>query len=178
MPPPDRAAAFDAFCAAEQDRLVGATSLVVGDRAVAQELVQVALERAWLRWDRVSALRSPGAWTQHVALNLARSALRRRAAERRALARHGPTAPTDPVDTATVLAVRQALRELPDRQREVLLHRHFAGRTVAETAEVMGLTEGATTQLAHRATTRLRALLPKEAGGAPPVPVDGGDHDG
>lgn len=172
----DPAGAFDAFCAAEHRQLVAATALVVGDRWVAQELVQVALERTWLRWDHVSRLRSPGAWTQRVALNLARSALRRRAAERRAMARHGAGGTTDPVDSATALIVRQALLTLPDRQREVLLHRYYAGRSIAETAEVMGLTEGATSQLTHRASTRLRALLPQDE--AAPTGADGGDRDG
>jgi RNA polymerase sigma factor (sigma-70 family) len=159
----ERAAAFDAFCAAEYRQLVGVTHLIVGDLAVAEELVQAALEKAWLRWDRVRDMASPGGWVQRVASNDARSTLRRRAAERRALQRHASgAAAAPPVDSATVMAVRQALLSLPRRQREVLVHRHVAGRTVAETAQAMGISEAATTQLTYRASQRLRQLLPEE----------------
>lgn len=153
------ARAFDAFVAAEYDQLVRATSLIVGDRWVAQELVQDALGKAWVRWDRVGCMAAPGGWVQRVASNGARSVFRRRAAERRALRRHGVEPPTAPVESATVLAVREALLALPHRQREAVVHRYYLGRTVAETAEVLGVSQGATTQLTYRASQRLRELL-------------------
>lgn len=141
----DRAEAFDAFCAAQYTQLVGAVHLLCGDLGVAEELVQTALERTWQRWDRVSAMVSSGGWTQQVAFNLARSRLRRRMAERRALARHGVTGSTEPVDTAGVLAVRRALLDVPVRQREALVHRYYGGLAMTEIAEVMGISEAAAT---------------------------------
>ncbi len=51
---------FDAFRVAEYPHLVAATTLLRGEVEVAEELVQTALERAWLRWDRVGVMVSAG----------------------------------------------------------------------------------------------------------------------
>lgn len=182
-----RAEAFDAFCAAQYDQLVGAVHLLCGDLGAAEELVQSALERAWSRWDQVSRMESPGGWVQVVAFNLARSGFRRRAAERRAHIRHGHRDQTAPEDATTAMVVREALAQLPERQREAVIHRFHAGRSAAETARIMGISEDAVTQLAYRARQRLRDLLPEEApvppprGGAPggsAQAVEEGERDG
>lgn len=159
--------AFDEFCRAEHGRVVGALLLLCGEVGLAEEIAQTAFERAWARWDRVSAMVSPGGWVQQVAFNLARSGLRRRAAERRAMVRHGPTAAQQPVDSAVVVTVRAALLALPPRQREAVVHRHHLGRSVAETAAVMGTSEGAVKQLTLRGSVTLRALLAKDGGTLP-----------
>lgn len=157
-----RAEAFDAFCNVQYDQLVGAVHLLCGDLGVAQELAQTALERAWSRWDRVSQMASPGGWVQQVAFNLARSRFRRHAAERRAYARHGAPQATDPHDDAAAQSVRQVLMVLPARQREVLVHRFYVGRSTAETAAAMGITQQAAKQLAYRARTRVRELMAED----------------
>lgn len=151
---------FDDFFRAQHARVLGAVLLVCGDRAVAEELTQTAFERAWARWARVSVMEVPGGWVQQVAFNLARSGLRRRAAERRARARRGVTrVRQEPVDTATVVVVRDALADLAPRQREAIVHRYHLGTTVVETAVLMGVSEGAVKQLTLRGRERLRALL-------------------
>lgn len=159
----DSPTAFDAFCVAQYDQLVGAVYLLCGDLGAAEELTQSALEKAWSRWGRVSAMDSPGGWVQQVAFNLARSGFRRQAAERRAVRRHGPDEPTQPIDSAAVISVREALLQLPSQQGEVVVHRYFVGRSVAETAVAMGLSQTAVKQLSYRARERLRELLPDEA---------------
>lgn len=152
-------AAFDAFCRAQHAGLVGAVALVCGDRALAEELVQTALERAWVRWQAVQRMDSPGGWVRQVAFNLARSSLRRRAAERRANRRTGIAGPVQPEDSATVLTVRSALCDLPARQREALVHRYHGGLDTAQTAAAMGISAGAVKQLVHRGTSALRATI-------------------
>ncbi|CAN5742771.1 SigE family RNA polymerase sigma factor [soil metagenome] len=151
------------FCVAQYDQLVGSVYLLCGDLGVAEALTQSALEKAWSRWGRVSAMDSPGGWVQQVAFNLARSRFRRQAAECRAIKRHGPDDPTRPVDSAAVITVREALLQLSARQREVVIHRYFMGRSVAQTAAAMGLSQTAAKQLSYRARQRLRELLPDEA---------------
>ncbi|HZP15125.1 MAG TPA: sigma factor, partial [Nocardioides sp.] len=71
------------FCRETWPRLVGALSLMTGDRHVAEELAQEALVRVCERWDEVRAMESPLGWTHRVAFNLASSHFRRRSAERR-----------------------------------------------------------------------------------------------
>jgi RNA polymerase sigma-70 factor (ECF subfamily) len=57
--------------------------------------------------------------------------------------------------------VRQVLSELPERDREVLVLRHLEQLSVAETAEVLGIREGAVKTRHVRALERLRTLLEK-----------------
>jgi RNA polymerase sigma-70 factor (ECF subfamily) len=66
-------------------------------------------------------------------------------------------------DPERVVAVREMRRELvtameglPGDQRDVLMLRYFGGRSIRETAELLGRSEGAIKQLQLRALTGLR----------------------
>ncbi|HEY7135239.1 MAG TPA: sigma-70 family RNA polymerase sigma factor [Acidimicrobiia bacterium] len=144
------------FCAAEYPRLVGALSLYCGERDLAQELAQEALARACAHWASVRQKDSPSAWTYRVAINLANSHFRRRAAGRRAAARHGPDAESLTHDPATKLAVRDAVAALPKREREVLVLRYFADFSIHDVAALMRCPEGTVKTLTHRGIERLR----------------------
>jgi RNA polymerase sigma-70 factor (ECF subfamily) len=127
---------------------------------VAEELAQEALIRLWTRWDAVSSKGAPDPWLWTVAMNLARSKRRRRAAERRAQVRAGPasTTHTDPA-TADAVAVREAVAALPERQREAITLRYFVGLSILETAEVMGTAEGTVGAHTNKALAILRDAL-------------------
>jgi RNA polymerase sigma-70 factor (ECF subfamily) len=58
-----------------------------------------------------------------------------------------------------VRAVRQALGQLSESQREVVVLHAYEGMTFAEIAEVLGATGVAVRVRAHRAYRRLRELL-------------------
>lgn len=151
---------LERFCADAYPQLVGALTHQFGDRWLAEELAQEALVQACDRWTRVRSLASPVGWAFRVGLNLGRSRLRRRGAERRARARCGPDREVarDP-DAADRIAVRNALEELSDRQREVVVLRYFLGLTASEVAGLVGSSEGAVRVTTHRAITRLRDVL-------------------
>lgn len=152
-----------AFCAREWPRLVGALSLYCGDRAVAEELAQDALERVCRRWSSVRAMEHPSAWVHRVALNLAKSRLRRAGAARRALTRHGPQEDrVDSPDVAAQLTVRDAVAALPARERSALTLRYFIGLSPAEAGEIMGCSDLAVRSLTHRGLSRLRERLGRE----------------
>lgn len=150
---------FAAFCREEQGQLVGALSLYLGDVAVAEELAQEAFIRADRHWSRVRSMARPGAWLVTVGMNLARSHLRRRIAERRARARlaRGAPAAEELEDVAAHVAVRLAVAALPGREREVVILRYFVDLDVAATAQVLGCSRDAVTSLTYRAVERLRA---------------------
>ncbi len=153
-------AGFEAFVDREYHRLVRALGLYCGDLDVAEELAQDAFARAYQRWGRVGRYDRPDAWVHRVAFNLARSWFRRRYAERRAYARHGPVPDRlDAPEATDTVAVRAAVLALPDRQREAIVHRYFLGRSVAETAEVLGVSDGAVKAATFKAIHNLRDEL-------------------
>jgi RNA polymerase sigma factor (sigma-70 family) len=157
------------FCRALHPQLVGTLTVFCGDRPVAEELAQETLVRVWNRWASVSTMENPAGWAHHVALNLARSAFRRVAAERRAYARLGtrPESDEGAPDPDDLASVRQAVGALPPRQRAVIAWRYFAGFSVEETAVVLGCAPGTVKSLTAKATATLRrrlALVPTEAG--------------
>jgi RNA polymerase sigma-70 factor (ECF subfamily) len=63
--------------------------------------------------------------------------------------------------------IREALRRLPERDREVLVLRHLEQLSVADTAAVLGISAGAVKVRHVRALGRLRDLLDEASGGAP-----------
>lgn len=151
---------MERFCASAYPQLVGALAHHFGDATLAEDLAQDALVRACDRWETVGDLESPVGWAYRVGVNLGNSWFRRRAAERRARARHGPT---DQLhrdrDVADRLAVAEALQQLTRQQREAVVLRHFLGLSTHEAAEVMGSTPGAVRGLTHRASHVLRDVL-------------------
>lgn len=151
---------MERFCAAAYPQLVGALAHHFGDATLAEDLAQDALVRACDRWETVGNLESPIGWAYRVGVNLGTSWFRRRAAERRARQRHGPS---DQVhrdrDVADRLAVAEALQALTRQQREAIVLRHFLGLSTHEAADVMGSTPGAVRGLTHRASHVLRDLL-------------------
>jgi RNA polymerase sigma-70 factor (ECF subfamily) len=157
---------LEAFCKKVHPRLVRSLAVYVGDPAVAEELAQDALVRLVARWDQVQAMDAREMWVYRTALNAARSWFRRRGAERRALQRaDSPERATwsDP-ETATVVAVRAAISQLPARQRAALVLRHYADLGVDETAAALGCASGTVKALTHQARQRLAAALGETEG--------------
>jgi RNA polymerase sigma-70 factor (ECF subfamily) len=126
------------FCREEWPRLVGSLSLYVGSRELAEDLAQETLVRVCGHWRKVATAESPSAWAHRVAFNLAKSHGRRRGALSRAQARAGAAAIASVEhDRADALAVRDALRALPESQREALILRYFVDLPVRDTAIAM-----------------------------------------
>jgi RNA polymerase sigma factor (sigma-70 family) len=103
-------------------------------------------------------MEAPHAWAYRVALNLAASRFRRRAAERRAYQRLGRTPDGDATpDPAAVVAVREALRSLPERQRAAVVLRYFADLSVADTSSALRCQPGTVKALTSQGIAALRS---------------------
>ena len=147
-----------AFLQAEYPRLVGTLSLYCGDAEAAEELAQETLARVCRDWDKVRRMNAPGAWAHKVAMNLASSHFRRRAATKKVLEKlssRAATSMTDP-DAGEAVEVRRAVANLPRRERQVLIMRHYVGLSVEEVAEATGFPEGTVKTLTRRALAKLR----------------------
>ena len=150
------------FLAGEYPRVVATVALVCGSVATAEDSVQEALARAWERLDRGDPIDRLPAWVTTVALNLARSQMRRWRSERRARDRIGPLQhdlSDAPGASGDAHAVREALRALPRRQREVTVLRYYLGLDVREIADHLGIAEGTVKAMLFRARQSLAALL-------------------
>jgi len=115
---------------------------------------QEALARALEHWGDVSAMASPEGWAYRTGVNLARSRFRRVVAERRARSRLGRE-PVPP-DAADVMAVREAVTALPERQRAVIIARFYLGLDVADTAAALGCRPGTVQAHTFKALANLR----------------------
>jgi RNA polymerase sigma factor (sigma-70 family) len=149
-----------AFCEREHPRLVGALSLYTNNPSLAEELAQETLIRVMDAWPRVAEMPAPGAYAHRVAMNLANSWFRRKAAERRAL-RHleNHQRHSDSPDTAAVLSVRAAVAQLGERQRRCVVLRHYLGYPLEVVAATLGISEQAASSLCYRAMENLRRQL-------------------
>jgi RNA polymerase sigma-70 factor (ECF subfamily) len=139
---------------------VAAVALVTGSRPAAEDAVQEALVRAWERATKGEAIDSLGAWVATVALNVSRSGVRRKMAERRARQRLGAQSVTmtdrshgDTVD------IERAIAMLPRRQREVVVLRYLLDLNTAETATTLRINEGTVKSELSRARAALAQRL-------------------
>jgi RNA polymerase sigma-70 factor (sigma-E family) len=141
--------------------LVRLASLLVDDVPTCEELVQDAFVRVWRGGPRLVATDRLPAYLRSAVLNGARSHLRRRLVAQR----HPPTPPhpaADPADGARTgddERVLDALRSLPDRQREVLALRYYLDLSEAEIARTLGISTGSVKTHAHRGLEALAGRL-------------------
>jgi RNA polymerase sigma-70 factor (ECF subfamily) len=147
------------FCARVSPRLVGALVLECHDQSTAEDIAQEALARAWERWNEVSKMESPDGWVFRVAFNLVSSHHHRRSIARRVAAKLDRDPVEHPEDVASRVALAEALRDLPDRQRQAIILRYYVQLSVKEAAKAMDCAEGTVKALCHQAVAGLRDRL-------------------
>jgi RNA polymerase sigma-70 factor (ECF subfamily) len=76
---------FEELYRAEWGSMVGLAYTLTGSRAVAEDLTQEAMLRAYREWGRVSSYDNPATWVRRVVLNLAASRWRRRRSATKAM---------------------------------------------------------------------------------------------
>ncbi len=163
----DRDEAVEAVFFAWYPRLVRTAFGLVGDWAVAEQLVQDAFLRLWRRWGWLRDPEAAPAYLHRTVVNLARAAVRRRVSERRALVRGGfgeRDEWTQSVDEPHVgVVLREAIETLPYRKRACVVLRYLAGLSEAETADALGVSVGTVKSQTHKALRQLRELLDEPA---------------
>lgn len=150
-----------AFVRRYQQRVYGLAVSMVGDGALAEDIAQEALLRAWRHAQVFDPRRaSVTTWILTITRNLAVDALRMRRAvptdpEKFMELVSGSTSPEDGAESSDVQErVRAALAALPAEQRRALVLASMYGYTAAEVSEVESVPLGT-------AKTRIRAGLIK-----------------
>jgi len=160
----DADTALEQLYAAHYGGLVRMAVLLLRDQGLAEDVVQDAYVAVHGRWDRIDPAKAP-AYLRQTVVNRSRSALRHRSV----VGRHRPEplpdgAPADHrvLETERRTRVLDALAELPTRQREVLVLRHYLDLSEADIAATLGISRGAVKSHASRAAAALRARLSLE----------------
>ncbi|MEV0720789.1 SigE family RNA polymerase sigma factor [Asanoa sp. NPDC050611] len=147
---------FDEFVVSRSPRLLRVAYLLTRDWALAEDLLQTALARAWEAWARIDGDAEP--YVRRIIVNTYASSWRRR--WRGELPTADLPEPAGPADPHRGLDDRdqlwRALGRLPRRQRAVLVLRFFEDLAEAEIAEALGCSIGTVKSQASRAMAKLR----------------------
>lgn len=144
--------------------LAHAVRLAGGDRARAEDLVQETLLRAWRHSEALDVERGAvRSWLFTTARNVAIDAWWRRSARAgEVVTDMNPELPpsADEADRAVeAWTVGEALGRLSAPHREVLVECFYRGRSVAETAALLGVPQGTIRSRAHYGLHSLRMIL-------------------
>ncbi|MFD7446101.1 sigma-70 family RNA polymerase sigma factor [Streptomyces sp. NPDC059909] len=139
--------------------------LTYGDQQRAEDLLQETLVRAWQHPEAFDGpYESMRPWLFTVGRRLAIDARRSRMARPTEIGDAVLATTADPADVTdravAVLDVRAAVRSLSPEHRAVLVQIYFQGKSVAETAEALGIPAGTVKSRSYHALRQLARCLP------------------
>jgi RNA polymerase sigma-70 factor (sigma-E family) len=141
--------------------------LLCQDWQQADDLVQAAITRLYVRWDRVAAVEHIDAYARAVLVREFLGERRTGWARRVSLGAAVPDTAGPVPDTDASLDVRSALAGLPPRQRATLVLRFYCDLPVGEAARLLGCSPGTVKSQTAKAIAALRSQL---TGDQPPTP--------
>lgn len=143
--------------------LVRLASVLVDDVGTCEELAQDAFVAVLSRRPGLRQEERAAAYLRSAVLNGARSHLRRRLVRRRPRRAEAPAAERSAEAAAMAAgehdAVLAALRDLPERQREVLALRYYLDLSEADIADTLGIAAGTVKTHAQRGLAALAVAL-------------------
>lgn len=155
---------FEEFVHGRSTALRRTAYLLVGDRGLADDLLQEALVKTYVAWPRLRDVGNAEAYCRKVIATTAISWWRRRSWSEL------PTAETTDVGVSSAaegVATRSwlwaELAQLPPRQRAAVVLRYYDDLSVAEVADVLNCSEGTVKSQVHDALKKLRTVLGPDA---------------
>ena len=154
---------FAAYMQARQPSLLRTAYLLTGDRHSAEDLVQTALAKLYLSWDKVQQRDSIDGYVRRILVNENNSLWRRAWRRKEHSTDDLPEAPVhDEYDDGVGAALWAHVQTLPPKQRSVVVLRYYEELSEAETAQALGVSVGTVKSQASRAIAGLRARAPEE----------------
>lgn len=177
------AGAFALLVESHQERLLRLCERMLGDVEEARDAAQEVFLKAYRKAGEVRPQGQVYTWLYRIAVNHCLNRLRRRKLVRflrwedpsdpEAPAFDPPDAGAGPVAALEARrrwqATRRAIAKLPENQRAVLVLVRFEGLSYKQTAEVLGITEGAVESRLVRAMRRLEAAAQEADGSGVPL---------
>ena len=147
---------FAEFAEAATPGLLRTAWLICGNASQAEDLVQSAMVKVYVRWGRLRHTQ-PQAYARRCILN-AHIDTRRRARRETTVSQmpeqhHHDREPEDTSNVIRLLAI------LPNRERQIVVMRHYVGLPEAEVADLLGVSIGTVKSSASRGLARLREDL-------------------
>ena len=147
---------FAEFVALRGQALQRTAFLLTNDWALAEDLVQTALARAYPRWNRIQS-DDPEAYLRRVLVNTWSSWWRRRWRGEVPTETLPESAAPDAYASADRKdALRAALARLPKRQRAIVVLRYHEDLSETQVADALGISAGTVKSQASRALAKLR----------------------
>lgn len=147
--------AFGAYVVGRSPALLRTAYLLTGNRADAEDLLQTALAKTYLAWDRIREREALDGYVRRVLVTTQTSFWRRK---REALYGEVPERPgRDQLADADLHdALWTALGRLSRKQRAAVVLRYYEDLSEAETARVLGVSVGTVKSTTSRALSLLR----------------------
>ncbi|MGE3378393.1 MAG: SigE family RNA polymerase sigma factor [Nocardioides sp.] len=146
---------FEEFVAARSSGLLRTAYLLTHDHALAEDLLQTSLTRAWFAWSRIDG--NPEAYVRRILVNTYASWWRRKWNGEHPTEELPDRTGSDFTDgAASGQDLWSALARLPRRQRAVIVLRYFEDLTEAETARTLGCSVGTVKSQTSKAMAHLR----------------------
>ena len=151
---------FSAFVTARHHALLRTAVLLTGSRSSGEDLLQEALARTFVAWERISDRGPVEPYVRRVMTNTYISWWRRRPWRERST----ETLPEVPAADTSVIVDERAvlwphLLTLPRRQRAVLVLRFYEDLTEAQIAEILGCAVGTVKSQSSRGLATLRRRI-------------------
>lgn len=159
--------AFVDFAQAVRGRLRRTAYLMCGDWEQASDHVQEGLIRVYVAWPRLTRAGGEYAYARKAVVSALIDHARRRSSTEVTAAAHPDVASgQDVAESVTArAALMAALDGLPPRQRACVVLRYFEDLSVADTAVILGCSEGTVKSQTSRALSSLRSTFDGSAHG-------------
>ena len=154
--------AFETIYRRHSPSLYGLTCRMVGDRAEAEDLLQEIFLQAHNKLSSFEGRAAFGTWLYRLAVNRCLDHLRSAASQRQSVTKSLDESPELVVAQETTghrLDLESAILQLPNSYRSAFLLYDVEGLGHREVADILGVAEGTSKSLVHKARLKLRELL-------------------